>query len=93
MLQSYWRRWLSCRYVSDLLRERRVRQEWERGREEERRRRREERERAEFQRRMNPTTKEDFELLYHALEGRWAWHVHTCMYMYTYSGSQETCDG
>ena len=52
-----------------LRRERRARQEWEREREEERKREREEREKREFQRRMNPRTKEDFELLYHALEG------------------------
>ena len=27
--------------------------------------------RHEFERRMNPHTKEDFELLYHALESKW----------------------
>lgn len=69
VLQSYWRQWLSKRYVSALRRERRARQEWEREREEERRREREQREKTEFQRRMNPKTKEDFELVYHALEG------------------------
>ena len=69
VLQSYWRRWLSRRYVEALRRERRARREWEREREEERQRAREERERKEFDRRMNPRTKEDFELLYHALEG------------------------
>ena len=52
-----------------LRKERHTRTEWEREREEERRRGREEREKTEFQRRMNPKTKEDFELLYHALEG------------------------
>ena len=56
-----------------LRRERRARREWEREREEERRREREEREKREFQRRMNPRTKEDFELLYHALEGEGDW--------------------
>ena len=69
VLQTYWRRWLAGRYVDALRKERHARTEWEREREEERRRGREEREKTEFQRRMNPKTKEDFELLYHALEG------------------------
>ena len=69
VLQSHWRRWLGTRYVSALRREKQARQQWEREREEERQRAREEREKREFQRRMNPKTKEDFELLYHALEG------------------------
>ena len=52
-----------------LRREREARREWEREREGERKREREERERREFDRRINPRTKDDFELLYHALEG------------------------
>ena len=70
ILQSYWRRWLSWQYVSALRRERQARQTWEREREEERKRAKDEREKREFDRRMNPRTKEDFELLYHALEGK-----------------------
>ena len=55
--------------MSALRREKKARQEWEREREEEREGARREREKTQFKRRMNPRTKEDFELLYHALEG------------------------
>lgn len=38
-----------------------------------RRKEREERIRREFERRLNPRSKEDFEVLYHALESEWWW--------------------
>lgn len=42
--------------------------QWEAEQEAQRRREREERIRHEFERRLNPRSKEDFEVLYHALE-------------------------
>ena len=43
-------------------------QQWQAEREDQRKREREERIRHEFERRLNPRSKEDFEVLYHALE-------------------------
>jgi hypothetical protein len=44
--------------------------EWERQQELKKRKEKEERIKKEFERRMNPKTKEDFDLLYHALESK-----------------------
>ena len=44
--------------------------EWERQEEQRKKKEKEERIRKEFERRMNPKTKEDFDLLYHALESK-----------------------
>ena len=68
LLQTHWRRWLAQRYVAALRKEKQERAEWERKEEMRRQREREAHARREFERRMNPHTKEDFELLYHALE-------------------------
>ena len=46
------------------------RREWERQEEIRKIKEKEERIRREFERRMNPRTKEDFDLLYHALESK-----------------------
>lgn len=44
--------------------------EWEREEEIRKRKEKEDRIKQEFERRMNPKTKEDFDLLYHALESK-----------------------
>lgn len=68
MLQTYWRRWLAQCYVEGLRRDKKARDEWERQEALRKEREREMRAKRELSRRMNPRTKEDFELLYHALE-------------------------
>ncbi|PAA68246.1 hypothetical protein BOX15_Mlig014514g1, partial [Macrostomum lignano] len=67
-VQTYYRRWLAKQYVSRLKQERDTRLEWERQEEVRKRKEKEDRTRREFERRMNPKTKEDFELLYSTLE-------------------------
>ena len=68
LLQTHWRRWLAERYVAAFRREKQEREEWERREAVRRQKEREAHVKQEFERRMNPHTKEDFELLYHALE-------------------------
>lgn len=68
LLQSYWRRWLATCFVQQLREDKLRREAWEREELERRKREREEHAKREFDRRMNPHTKEDFDLLYHALE-------------------------
>jgi hypothetical protein len=68
ILQSYWRVWLARRYVNKLRNDRNLRIEWERVQTEMKENDRAERIRREFERRMKPKTKEDFDLLYAALE-------------------------
>ncbi len=68
ILQTHWRAWLARRYVNGLRSDKVARQEWEEQEALRRVKEREERTQREFERRMNPQTKEDFELLYHALE-------------------------
>ena len=68
ILQSYWRQWLASRYVSAVREEKVLRRRWEAEQAARRERERGERQQREFQRRMNPRSKEDFDLLYHALE-------------------------
>lgn len=67
-IQTYYRRWLAKQYVSRLKSERDTRIDWEREEEIRKRKEKEDRNRKEFERRMNPKTKEDFELLYSTLE-------------------------
>ncbi|KAM8974338.1 IQ motif and ubiquitin-like domain-containing protein [Pelodytes ibericus] len=67
-IQTYFRRFHAKRVVQQLREEQRLRLEWEEKEEKRKRKEREERLRREYERRMNPKTKEDFELLYHALE-------------------------
>ncbi|XP_042326578.1 IQ and ubiquitin-like domain-containing protein [Sceloporus undulatus] len=68
VIQTYYRRWLAKNLVEKLREQLRLRLEWEE--EEERRKQRERAERLlkEYNRRLYPRTKDDFELLYHALE-------------------------
>lgn len=68
IIQKYYRRWLAKRYVEIVRENERRRREWERQAELNKIREKEERIKREFERRMNPKTKEDFDLLYHALE-------------------------
>ena len=70
ILQIYWRRWLTENYVQKLREDRIRRQEWERQEELRKQRERAERIRKEWERRMNPKTKEDFDLLYSHLESK-----------------------
>jgi hypothetical protein len=68
IIQKYYRRWLAKKYVEIVRENERRRREWERQAELNKIREKEERLKREFERRMNPKTKEDFDLLYHALE-------------------------
>ncbi|XP_075713282.1 IQ motif and ubiquitin-like domain-containing protein [Rhinoderma darwinii] len=67
-IQTYFRRFHSKRVVQQLREERTLRLEWEEKEDLRKRKEKEERLRKEYERRMNPKNKEDFELLYHALE-------------------------
>ena len=67
-IQKYYRRWLARRFVERVRKDRDARLAWERDMAERRRQEKLDRIRKEFERRMNPKTKEDFDLLYAALE-------------------------
>ncbi|ETE67865.1 IQ and ubiquitin-like domain-containing protein, partial [Ophiophagus hannah] len=68
VIQTYCRRWLAIQWVNKLKEQLRLRLEWERQEELRKQREREEKLLREYNRRMHPKTKDDFELLYHALE-------------------------
>lgn len=68
VLQTYWRRWLATKYVNALRQDRKARDQWEQEETVRKRKEKEAHMKREFDRRMNPKTKEDFDLLYHALE-------------------------
>ncbi|XP_070611537.1 IQ motif and ubiquitin-like domain-containing protein [Erythrolamprus reginae] len=68
VIQKYYRRWLAIQWVNKLKEQLRQRLEWERQEELRKQREREEKLFREYNRRMHPKTKDDFELLYHALE-------------------------
>ncbi|XP_053320863.1 IQ and ubiquitin-like domain-containing protein [Spea bombifrons] len=68
VIQTYYRRFHARKVVQQLREEKRLRLEWEEREELRKKREKEERMRKDYERRMNPKTKEDFELLYHALE-------------------------
>lgn len=70
LIQKYYRRWLAKRYVDQVRDDKRKRLEWEREEEVKKKKEKEERIQKEFQRRMNPKSKEDFDLLFHALESQ-----------------------
>ncbi|KAG8577465.1 hypothetical protein GDO81_010190 [Engystomops pustulosus] len=67
-IQTYFRRFHAKRVVQQLREDKRLRLQWEEKEELRKRQEKEERLRTEYNRRMNPKNKEDFELLYHALE-------------------------
>ncbi|XP_022103936.1 IQ and ubiquitin-like domain-containing protein [Acanthaster planci] len=68
ILQSYFRRWQAKRHVAKLRVDLAKRLEWERQEAIRKVKEKEDRIRREFEKRMNPRSKEDFDLLYHALE-------------------------
>jgi len=68
VLQRNWRRWLAVQYCNKLRRARDRRLEWEKEREEVKILKKEELIRKDIERRMNPRRKEDFDLVYAALE-------------------------
>ncbi|KAJ1161231.1 hypothetical protein NDU88_001718 [Pleurodeles waltl] len=68
VIQKYYRRFSAKRHVEELRRAKQMRQEWECQEELRKKKEKEDRLKREHDRRMNPKTKEDFEILYHALE-------------------------
>ncbi|XP_028397889.1 IQ and ubiquitin-like domain-containing protein [Dendronephthya gigantea] len=68
ILQCYWRKWLAMNYVENLRQDRENRYAWERKEDEIRKREKAEKLKREWERRMNPSSKTDFDLLYAALE-------------------------
>ncbi|NXF90517.1 IQUB protein, partial [Eubucco bourcierii] len=68
VLQTYFRRWRAMKVVQNLRELKRLRLAWETQEELQRKKEKEEKLRREHERRLNPKTKEDFELLYHAVE-------------------------
>ncbi|KFO28633.1 IQ and ubiquitin-like domain-containing protein [Fukomys damarensis] len=67
-IQTYYRRWHAKIFVEDLRRQRKLRLEWEAKEELRKVKEKEEWMQLDYYRRHNPKTKEDFELLYNALE-------------------------
>lgn len=72
------------KYVQNLKRDQQIRQEWERQEELRKQKEKAERIRKEWDRRLNPKTKEDFDLLYAHLESKYlvVCIVNQCPYMY-----------
>lgn len=68
VIQTYFRRFHAKKVVEQLREDKMLRLQWEEREELRKMEEREERLRKDYERRMNPKTKEDFELLYHALE-------------------------
>ncbi|XP_063998074.1 IQ and ubiquitin-like domain-containing protein isoform X2 [Pogoniulus pusillus] len=68
VLQTYFRRWHAVNVVRNLRELKGLRLAWEAQEELQRKKEKEEKLRREHERRLNPKTKEDFELLYHAVE-------------------------
>ncbi|NXG64834.1 IQUB protein, partial [Hemiprocne comata] len=68
VLQKYFRRWHAINVVQNLRESRRLRLAWEAQEGLRKKKEREEKLRREYERKLNPKTKEDFELLYHDLE-------------------------
>ncbi len=64
------RRWLAQRAVGRVRHANETRITWEKENEARKRSEKDERIRREYERRMNPKTREDFDLLYHALESK-----------------------
>ncbi|XP_006896161.1 PREDICTED: IQ and ubiquitin-like domain-containing protein-like, partial [Elephantulus edwardii] len=71
VLQTYYRQWHAKTLVKELKRQKKLREEWERQEELRKKREKEEALKMDYDRRHHPKTKEDFELLYNALE---FWH-------------------
>ena len=65
---------MALRYVTKLKTDRQKRLDWEKQEEIKKREEKELRMKREFERRMNPKTKEDFDLLYAALESKFHYY-------------------
>ncbi|NWV07692.1 IQUB protein, partial [Ptilonorhynchus violaceus] len=68
VLQKYFRRWHAIHLVQNLMEQKRLRLIQEAQEELREKKEKEEKLRKEYERKLNPKTKEDFELLYHDLE-------------------------
>ncbi|NWQ66871.1 IQUB protein, partial [Neopipo cinnamomea] len=68
VLQKYFRRWHAINVVQNLREQKKLWLEWEAQEESRKKKEKEEKLRREYERKLNPRTKEDFELLYHDLE-------------------------
>ncbi|XP_037375416.1 IQ and ubiquitin-like domain-containing protein [Talpa occidentalis] len=68
IIQTYYRQWHAKRMVENIRRQKMLRLKWEAEEEERKKREKEELMQMDYYRRHNPQTKEDFELLYNALE-------------------------
>ncbi|NXG14399.1 IQUB protein, partial [Grallaria varia] len=68
VLQKYFRRWHAINVVQHLREQKRLRLAWEAQEELRKKREKEEKLLREHERKLNPKTREDFELLYHDLE-------------------------
>ncbi|XP_043944700.1 IQ and ubiquitin-like domain-containing protein [Protopterus annectens] len=68
ILQKYLRRFLAKKLVEQLREEKLKREEWVRMEDQRKKKEKEDRLKREYERRMNPKTRDDFDLLYHALE-------------------------
>ncbi|KGL77076.1 IQ and ubiquitin-like domain-containing protein, partial [Tinamus guttatus] len=68
VLQTYFRRWHAINLVQNIREKKRLRLEWEAQEELRKKKEKEEKLQSEYRRRQNPKTKEDYELLYRALE-------------------------
>ncbi|NXV03226.1 IQUB protein, partial [Cettia cetti] len=68
VLQKYFRRWHAINLVQNLKEQKRLRLELEAQEELRKKREKEDKLRREYEKKLNPKTKEDFELLYHDLE-------------------------
>ena len=71
VIQSFFRRWAAKNFVEGLRDDRDNRLEWERAEDLRKQKEKEDRIKKEFDRRMNPKSKEDFDLLFHALESQY----------------------
>ncbi|NXJ23057.1 IQUB protein, partial [Dicrurus megarhynchus] len=68
VLQKYFRRWHAINLVQNMMEQKRLRLAREAQEELQKKREKEEKLRREYEKKLNPKTKEDFELLYHDLE-------------------------
>ncbi|NWV48382.1 IQUB protein, partial [Daphoenositta chrysoptera] len=68
VIQKYFRRWHAINLVQSLMEQKRLRLAREAQEELQKKREKEEKLRREYKKKLNPKTKEDFELLYHDLE-------------------------
>jgi len=70
IIQKYYRRWLATKYVAAVRHNVQQRQDWELQEELNKCHEKENRIQKECERRMNPKSKEDFSLLFRALESK-----------------------